>query len=250
MKFPFRRNKKEAGPSLSSEYLSAVTGARIQSKLWRSIALLASILAGTFAVTSVVLTVNLLRNLDRTKYILVPGLQKWTEAYPDRVTDEYISGLFEHVATRLSTWNYFNYESNMEEVFKRFTSPEVGVQQRENLRLSGFVKTLTDNKLSSLFKLDANSSVYKWCEALDAACGITVGREYIYSDGAPYQEQDVAYFMIGDAARPEKIKPYAVTITRVMRTDPRTATAMLEAAERGQLPANGRLSFSDKGKAP
>lgn len=221
---------------IKSQYMDTVTGLEHQSKLWKLACLVSLSSTIVLALTCIVLGSALVFKLDRVRFILVPSIKGWTEAYPDQVTDEYIAGLFEHVATKLSNWNYWNFESNQEDLYKRFFAPELVVRNRENLRLKNFYSKIKENKLTSMFQVNQEESVYQWCEAIQAPCGITVGREFIYSDSFPYKEETIAYFMLGDHKLPEKAKPFAVRITRIIRTTPERAQALLRAAQKGQLP--------------
>jgi len=228
---------------MESQYLDSLVAAQTQTRLWRSLATLTGGVAGILALALCMTSYQMVANIDKvsekidkTKYILVPGLTQWTDVYPGTVSEDYISGLFKHIAIKMATWNYFNYEQNMADLYKLFFSPELTVRHQENLRLTKSLEKIASNKITSMFKIDEIMSEYRICEKLKAVCGYTSGTEYLYNDGQIYRQNKMAFFMLGEVVRPEKIKPYAITITRLHRSTAEHARTLLKAAIEGSLP--------------
>lgn len=239
----FLKTKTLLNTNIESQYLDTVVAAKMQTRLWRSLAIVSASVAGILAISLALTSYQVVKNidkvsakLDKTRYILVPGLTQWTDVYPGTVSEDYISGLFKHIAIKMATWNYFNYEQNMADLYKLFFSPELTVRHKENLRLTKSLEKIASNKITSMFKIDEIMSEYRICEKLRAVCGYTSGTEYLYNDGQIYRQNKIAFFMIGEVVRPEKIKPYAITITRLHRSSVDHARTLLKAAMEGSLP--------------
>jgi len=116
-----------------------------------------------------------------------------------------------------------------------------------NIQSQGMVPLIHERKAVSVFTINREKSVYKWCEAIDAACGFVVGHEKIDQGINPWKEGDIAYFMIASQKIPTHQNGYfTLTVTRLIRCESiEQCQIYLDGAEKGKVLSN---SFSAPAK--
>lgn len=219
------------------DYLDALAGARAQLRLWRSIATWTCCGMLPLSILCVFLVVQNISNLDRTKFILSPAVERFEIATVDQVTDSYIQAAFEHVASRNSSWTFESIEENYDDLFKNYYSQDLVTRTKANLAQSDRVSYVKQNKMVSTFKIDREKSEYTWCAALNLACGLVVGKEGVFIDGnQPYRSEEVAYLIFSESIYPTRTNPFAIRVTRLAIGDYEPLRKALTAAKEGRLP--------------
>lgn len=176
---------------------------------------------------------------DKTNILLAPTKQKgWVDVLPNRISNDYASGVFGHIAMSMSNWTFDFYEDQFTNISNYFFSEKLKEVQLQILNKNGFINQIKSLKMSSIFIINNEKSKVQYCNALKATCGYIVGIEKLYKDGQPFSKNEVAYFMIAGIKLSEgvKEKPYALELRRLLRTDINSAETYLKSAIDGKLP--------------
>lgn len=218
-------------------YLDQLTGARLEARRWRSLALWSICSSGPMGLTIAFLLMQVIANVDRTKFILSPAVHSFDIVSPEEVSDSYIKAAWEHVAHRNSSWTYETLEENYSDLFDRYYVADLATRTKASLAAAGRVDYVKKNRMISTFKIDQTRSEYTWCKALTMACGIVTGREETFIDGnQPFKSGDVSYLIFGRSIIPTKNNPFSMRITRLVVGDYAVMKKALEAAKEGRLP--------------
>lgn len=238
----------------NSKYIDVLSGFFTENNRWKSLSIILTS-ALTFSIA-----VNLfeyfyfINRFSSVRYIaagssIKDGIHPG-EVFLDRVADSYVQSIFESVAFKMSTWSYLNYESNMKDLFKFYFSPNLANEQQVNIANQGMMALINSRKAVSTFTIDRDKSVYKWCKAIDAACGFVSGHEKIDQGISPWKEADIGYFIIANQKIPSRDNGYfALTVTRLIRCESiEQCQIYLDGAEKGTM-KNDSLRISDAGGA-
>ena len=231
---------------LDSKYIDNLSGLFAENQRWKTISIL------LVFVLFVSIFVNLFESFYfMNKYKSVQYFAGWEvspsgksiepgQIFPDRVSNTYIQNQFEAVAYKMSSWSYLNYEDSMKDLFQFYFSPNLITEQQVNIQQNGIVPEIRERKAVSIFTINREKSTYKWCEAIDAACGYVVGHEKITQGLSPWKENDIAYFMIANQKIPKQQNGFfTLTITRLIRCESVDQCEIyLDGAEKGKITQN------------
>ncbi len=237
-----------------SKYIDILSGFFTENNRWKSLSILLTS-ALTFSIA-----INLfeyfyfINKFNSVRYIaagssIKDGIHPG-EVFLDRVADSYVQSIFETVAFKMSTWSYLNYENSMKDLFKYYFSPNLANEQQVNIANQGMIQLINSRKAVSTFTIDREKSVYKWCKAIDAACGFVAGHEKIDQGISPWKETDIAYFLIANQKIPSRENSYfALTVTRLIRCESiEQCQIYLDGAEKGTIKNDSlKVTLSDAG---
>lgn len=227
----------------SHNYIDEFLGLSVQLSLWRSFSMLLSLIVLVLSYVVIRQSSLIEASSNRQQVILSPAISRFEIASVGRVPRHYIKSAFEFIAHKNSSWTYSSIEENYLELFKHYYSYELETKIRANLEVSNRYAYVKKNQMISLFEVDQSKSKYEWCEAKNMACGIVTGKETLYiSHNKPFRSKNVTYLFLAKMIYPTKTNPFSLKITRVVVGEYNVLNKALEAAKKGVLPDEIKIS--------
>lgn len=227
----------------SGSWLDQNLGLKAENRLLRSILIIIVFVLVLSAGTSIIFGVQLLKGVNSQRLVLVPGIHRKlvvpAEAY---LSDTYIKAVSKRVVELLEQWTYESIEDSYQELFKDYYDHGLTQLTKANLNASNFIQKIVDNKMISTFQFDWQRSEFKWCEKIQRACALVIGKRRLYiNNNEPFSEKEVAYLIVSSGVYPDENNPFAVRMTRLKVDDSSESPftnmkAQFEAALSGVLP--------------
>lgn len=232
-----------APASNSGSWLDQNLGLKAENHLLRSILIIVILVMLLSAMTSVIFGFQLMKGINSQRLVLVPGIHRKlvvpAEAY---LSDTYIKAVSKRVVELLEQWTYESLEDSYQELFKDYYDHGLTQLTKANLTSSNFIQKIIDHKMVSTFQFDWNKSEFRWCEQIQRACAIVIGKRRLYiNNNEPFAEKEVAYLIISSGVYPDENNPFAVRMTRLIVDDSSESPymnikAQFDAALSGVLP--------------
>lgn len=227
----------------SGSWLDQNLGLRAENHLLRSILLVVIFVMILSSITSIIFGVQLMKGVNSQRLVLIPGIHRKlvvpAEAY---LSDTYIKAVSKRVVELLEQWTYESIEDSYLELFKDYYDHGLTQLTKANLTASNFVQKIIDNKMISTFQFDWSRSEFRWCEKIQRACALVVGKRRLYINNTePFSEKEVVYLIISSGVYPDENNPFAVRMTRLKVDDSSESPftnmkAQFDAALSGVLP--------------
>ena len=104
-------------------WLDRLEGSQYQLKVWRSVALLAMILAGTLGVSTLLLAIKAINDFKAERLVLVPALQRKLEIPAQSyISNSYVEAVSRRIVELQEQWSYNSIQDNYDELFKTYYS--------------------------------------------------------------------------------------------------------------------------------
>lgn len=227
----------------SGSWLDQNLGLKAENHLLRSILIIIAFVMILSSATSIIFGLQLMKGINSQRLVLVPGIHRKlvvpAEAY---LSDTYIKAVSKRVVELLEQWTYESIEDSYQELFKDYYDHGLTQLTKANLNASNFVQKIIDNKMISTFQFDWQRSEFKWCEQIQRACALVVGKRRLYiNNNEPFSEKEVAYLIVSSGVYPDENNPFAVRMTRLKVDDSSESPytnmkAQFDAALSGVLP--------------
>ncbi len=227
----------------SGSWLDQNLGLKAENHLLRSILIIVIFVMFMSAATSVIFGFQLMKGINSQRLVLVPAIHRKlvipAEAY---LSETYIKAVSKRVVELLEQWTYESIEDSYQELFKDYYDHGLTQLTKANLISSNFVQKIIDNKMISTFQFDWKRSEFKWCEQIQRACAIVVGKRRLYiNNNEPFAEKEIAYLIVSSGVYPDENNPFAVRMTRLKVDDSSESPytnikAQFDAALSGVLP--------------
>ncbi len=221
-------------------WLDRLEGSQYQLKVWRSVALLAMILAGTLGVSTLLLAIKAINDFKAERLVLVPALQRKLEIPAQSyISNSYVEAVSRRIVELQEQWSYNSIQDNYDELFKTYYSNKLVELTKANLISTDRFSYVRENRIVSTFDMDDKKSEFLWCEKIKRACALIVGKRSIFiNNNEPYSEKEVAYLILGQSVWPDENNPFALKVSRVKVDDSSVDPYMnmkkqLEAAKNG-----------------
>lgn len=207
--------------TVSGTWLDQNLGLKAENHLLRSVLLILILGMILSATTSIVFGFQLLKGINSQRLILVPGIHRKlvvpAEAF---LSDTYIKAVSKRVVELLEQWTYESIQDSYQELFKDYYDHGLTQLTKANLMSSNFIQKVIDNKMVSTFQFDWKRSDFKWCEQIQRACAIVVGKRRLYlNHNEPFAEKEVAYLIVSSGVYPDENNPFAIRMTRLKVDD-------------------------------
>lgn len=229
--------------SHSGSWLDQNLGLKAENHLLRSVLIIVILIMFVSAITSVIFGFQLMKGINSQRLVLVPGIHRKlvvpAEAY---LSDTYIKAVSKRVVELLEQWTYESIEDSYQELFKDYYDHGLTQLTKANLTASNFVQKIMEHKMVSTFQFDWKRSEFRWCEQIQRACAIVIGKRRLYiNNNEPFAEKEVAYLIISSGVYPDENNPFAVRMTRLIVDDSSESPymnikAQFDAALSGVLP--------------
>ena len=204
---------------MSKTYLDQLIEAYRTNSNFKKIVLALLLVIGIQAVALVVTTEKLISNLDRTRYILSPGIATMTVVRPGELPSSYIEEAFRYATSLLNGWTYSSIKDNYKTLFERFYARDLTVKTQANINAMNYFEDVSNRKLISFWQAIPEESEFHWCgEVQGVACGIVTGEQSLYADhNIPIKKEKVSYLIYATNVAPTLNNLFAIEISRLKR---------------------------------
>ncbi len=210
---------------MSQTYLDQLTEAKSKEGLWKAIAVGTLLVIAIQAIALVFVSVKMISNIDRVRYILAPGIQTLTTVRPGELPESYIEQSFQYITEKLNSWSYESIQSNYKTLFEQFYSGDLVNRTKANLNALGYFEDVEKRKLISFWTPIPAESEFHWCgkiaigrEAKGVACGIVTGEQRLFADhNIPVSKKNISYLVYAVNVAPNNTNFFAVQATRIKR---------------------------------
>lgn len=202
-------------------WLDKLEGSQYQLKVWRSVALLSTLLALGLGISTLLLAIKTLNDFKSERLVLVPGIQrKLIIPAQSYISNSYVEAVSNRIVELQEQWSYSSIQDNYDELFKTYYSHKLVELTKANLMSTDRFNYVKENKIVSTFDVDEKKSEYLWCEKINRACALIIGKRSIYiNNNEPYSEKEVAYLILGQSIWPDENTPFALKVSRVKVDD-------------------------------
>ncbi len=206
-------------------YLDRLTDAYANSSNLKRLVLGLSLATAVQAITISILVSMVIQNMEKTRYILSPGIAALTVVRPGELSDSYIEESYRHISNLLNGWTYESISGNYASLFKHFYSPELVTKTQANLRTQNYLQEVTQRKLISFWRIIPQESEFHWCGEVEArreikgvACGIVTGEQSLFADhNIPIKKEKISYLIYAVNVAPTPTNLFAIEINRLKR---------------------------------
>ena len=233
---------------MKETYVDRLSQAEHVNAVWKFVALVCFAVIGIQSVATGYLITKLVSNVDRTRYILSPGIQTFTTVRPGEIPSSYVEEAFRFVADRLNGWNYESVKDNYHTLFTQFYDHGLKERTKANLKSLNYFEDVERRKLVSLWQVDPKQSEFHWCGHVPArgnvrgvSCGIVSGTQRLYAEHSiPVSKTKVHYLIYAMNVAPTPNNLFALQVTRLKRGPLQALKAELEnSLKNGVLPSEG-----------
>lgn len=210
---------------MSNTYLDQLVDSYKDNANFKKILFFLLLVVGCQSIAIVVLTNKVLNNLDRTRYILSPGIAALTVVRPGDLPNSYIEESFRYVTNLLNGWTYSSIRDNYKSLFNNFYTHDLVVKTQANLMSQGYFEDVSSRKMISFWRILPEESEFHWCgevssrtEVKGVACGIVTGEQTLFADHSiPIKKEKISYLIYAVNVAPTPKNLFAIEITRLKR---------------------------------
>lgn len=235
---------------MKKTYLDQLTQAYEDSSSLKKIAFAMLAVIFVEAIGIVYLTHKVLINVERTRYILSPGIAALTVVRPGELPPSYIEEAFRYATNLLNGWTYSSIHDNYKSLFNNFYSHELVTKTQANITSQNYFEDVLSRKLVSFWKVIPEESEFHWCGGISSrteikgvACGIVTGEQSLFADNnIPIKKEKISYLLFATnvAITPKNL--FAIEITRIKRGPLTTLRDELaKARKEGVIPKEDEL---------
>lgn len=236
-------NRLTRQETTSGKWLDQNFGLRVENRLLRSMLIIITICFVLTTILTIYFGHRVIDGINSQRLVLVPAIQrKMTIPAEAHISDSYIKAVSKRVVELVEQWSYSTIEDNYKELFSDYYSHSLMELTNANLRASNYFERVIKNEMVSTFQFDWERSEFKWCEELNVACSLIVGKRRLYvKNNVSFSEKEVAYLILSDGIYPDDNNPFAVRIKRLKVDDSSqnpyvTMKAVFDSAMKGDLP--------------
>lgn len=231
-------------------YIDKLAQQKHKKIIWKTVAMGAFGIIGVQAISLIFMTNALLSNIDKTRYILAPGIQTLTTVRPGALSEGYIEQTFRFVTDKLNSWSFLSIKDNYKVLFEQFYSHTLKEKTQANLQAQHYFEDIEARKLVSFWSVIPEESEFHWCGKVEAfrevkgvACGIVTGEQRLFSDyNVPINTQKISYLVYAVNVAPTPTNFFATQITRIKHGPLDSLRAELKKSlEEGVMPSEESL---------